>query len=257
MSRIMYDGIYPSEVPLTPAPDLIGGYVGGNWPDFLAMCQRYPNAIPVSIAVAPDENAQVFDCENGNGTPDEMPAWVQRQRSLGTDPSVYCNQSTWPAVINAFHTANVPEPHYWIANYDGVQVIPAGAVAKQYGGVTTKDSQGNVIQSYDISIVADDWPGVDMANEFSPAEHELLINAATVVTKSLTIAAIQEEHNAVLNTQTSVAALRGQVAGLNAAIAHISVNGSFDPTAVQKAVTDAVNAALAGATATTTITPGH
>jgi hypothetical protein len=77
------------------------------------------------------------------------------RRAAGADPTIYCNASTWPAVRAAFAAANVAEPHYWIAKYDGDPTIPAGAVAKQY--------RGDVAPGYDVSSVVDYWPGVDPA----------------------------------------------------------------------------------------------
>jgi hypothetical protein len=96
---------------------------------------------------------QVLDVERYDATPDQAPGWVQRRRAAAVDPSVYCNASTWPSVRQAFADAQVAEPHYWIAKYDGNASIPTDAVAKQHTNTA----------GWDESSVADYWPGVDGA----------------------------------------------------------------------------------------------
>lgn len=153
--RSMFDGITPGEVPA--GATLYAGYLNGNWPSCAALAAAHPAAVHVSISVTAGANVgQVLDVETGDATPGEAVNWVLTRRHAGADPTVYCNTSTWPQVRAAFQTHDVPEPHYWLAQYDGVATIPAawssaGVVAKQYA-----DKGG-----YDISVVADYWPGVD------------------------------------------------------------------------------------------------
>jgi hypothetical protein len=61
--------------------------------------------------------------------------------------------SAWTAVAEAFRARSVAQPHYWVADYSlgDHPAIPAGAVALQYA-----DRGG-----YDVSVVADYWPGID------------------------------------------------------------------------------------------------
>ncbi|MEU3352856.1 hypothetical protein [Streptomyces sp. NPDC037389] len=49
------------------------------------------------------------------------------------------------------HCPGVFEPDYWVARFDGVPSIPAGAIAEQY-----ENTPG-----FGKSVVADNWPGVD------------------------------------------------------------------------------------------------
>lgn len=150
MTRTMYDAVSPSGLP-KGAP-LYAGYVDGMYANVAQIKALFPNAIVVGIAVSSHTNdGEVLDVENYDATPTEAPGWVQMRRAAGVDPSVYCNSSTWPAVIAAFAAAGVAAPHYWIAQYDGDPTIPAGAVAKQF----------NDLGGYDISSVADVWPGID------------------------------------------------------------------------------------------------
>ena len=150
--RVMYDGIVPGEVPA--GAQLYAAYLDGTWADYPAMVARFPNAVHVSIAVSSGYNGgQVLDVENGDATPAESVNWVLMRRAAGTDPTVYCSLSTWPGVRSAFSARGVAPPHYWVADYSlgNNPAIPAGAIALQYA-----DRGG-----YDVSVVADYWPGVD------------------------------------------------------------------------------------------------
>lgn len=153
--RIMYDGIIPGEVPA--GAQLYAAYLDGNWPDYNALVARYPHAVHVPVAVSSSYNGgKVLDVENGDATPAQSVNWVLARRKAGVDPTIYCNTSTWPAVRTEFQLRKVTEPHYWLAQYDGAATIPAawsaaGVVAKQYA-----DKGG-----YDVSVVADYWPGID------------------------------------------------------------------------------------------------
>jgi hypothetical protein len=152
----MYDGIDSdaSRIPVTA--QLVAGYVDGNYAWSAADWARFPHSVKVRIAVHPTTNdGHVLDCEPGNCGPEDAVNWVLLRRHAGMDPTVYCNQTNaqtgWPAIQAAFDTHDVPQPHYWVAKYDGETAIPAGAVAKQYQSSTY----------WDLSSVADYWPGVD------------------------------------------------------------------------------------------------
>jgi hypothetical protein len=152
----MYDAVTAANIPIAAA--MVAGYIDKiklePWTE--KDWARFPDAVKVEIVKKASTNAgHVLDVEPGDARPDQAPGWVRARRAAGADPTVYCNASTWPAVQAAFRSAGVAEPHYWIARFDGDPAIPAGAVAKQY--------RGNVSPGYDISSVADHWPGVDAA----------------------------------------------------------------------------------------------
>lgn len=149
MTRTMFDAITPSRIPANP--QMVAGYVNGNWPSYFEMLALFPHAMHVSIAVSTAADAQVLDCENGDATPAECPSWAARQRSRGQEPTVYMSESLWPYVVHEFWKAKMPEPQWWVANYDGNAVMIPGAVGKQYHNTA----------GYDVSIVADYWPGID------------------------------------------------------------------------------------------------
>lgn len=147
--RTMYDSVNPNSIPANA--NIVAGYVDGlyAWKSWA----RFPNAIKVRIAVfASTNDGHVLDIETGDATPAQGPGWVIMRRKAGIDPTVYCNASTWSAVRAAFQAAGVAQPHYWIAEYPGNgPVIQAGAIAHQYQDVGP----------YDLSVVADYWPGID------------------------------------------------------------------------------------------------
>lgn len=178
MTRLMADAINPNNIPVGRFP-LVAGYVDGprsQWP--AAGWVRHAGSILVRIAVFASTNAGiVLDVETGDATPSQAPGWVKMRRAAGVDPTVYCNLALWPTVRAAFHSANVPEPHYWVAGYPGGgAVIPAGAIAHQYADPLTSGGQ------WDLSVVADYWPGVDQGGSVTAPnspEDDLLI--ATVM----------------------------------------------------------------------------
>jgi hypothetical protein len=152
MTRLMYDSVTPSAIPTTAA--MVAGYVDGRYAWSAADWARWgTGTVKVRIAVFPStSDGHVLDCETGDATPDQCPPWVLMRRRAGVDPTVYCSEAWWPYVINAFKSQGVPEPHYWVAAYPGPgPVLYPGSVAHQH-----TDAGG-----YDLSVVADYWPGVD------------------------------------------------------------------------------------------------
>lgn len=161
MFRTMYDSVEVAAIPSDAK--VVAGYVDGIYANIRSMQRRFPNAVVVRIAVSARTNdGHVLDVETGDATPAEAVSWVRMRRLGGYDPTVYCNMSLWPVVRKAFRDANEPEPHYWIAQWDGNATIPAGVVAKQYA------DSAMVGHHYDKSIVVDSWPGVDAHNNPRP-----------------------------------------------------------------------------------------
>lgn len=155
--RTMYDSVTAADVPA--GAQIVGGYVNGTFAWSAADWDRFPTATKVRIATRANVNdGNVLDVEKGDATPGEAPGWVVMRRAAGVDPTVYCNASALATVQAAFTAANVPQPHYWVAHYDNIPSIPDGAVAKQY--INDPSSGGH----YDLSAVADYWPGVDAPN---------------------------------------------------------------------------------------------
>jgi hypothetical protein len=151
--RKCYDAVTPGNIPSTAK--MVAGYIDGRYAWKAADWARFPRAVKVRIAVfSATEDGHVLDVEPGCATPASAPGWVLRRRAKGVDPTIYCNLADWPSVRAAFRARKVREPHYWVAAYPGNgPALYPGSIAHQYqGGLTAK---------FDVSVVADYWPGVD------------------------------------------------------------------------------------------------
>lgn len=167
----MYDSTHPEAIPLTAR--MVAGYVDGLYAWLPAAWARFPNAVHVRIAVFPSTNGgQVLDVEQGDATPAQAPGWVRMRRAAGVDPSVYCNTSTWPAVQAEFARQGVAQPHYWVAHYGAGPNIPAGAIAVQYA-----DPAAGSGGQWDISAVADFWPGIDQGGNVTAPDSNADVTA--------------------------------------------------------------------------------
>jgi hypothetical protein len=162
--RLGYDSAFGyDDIPTTA--QVVCGYADGDptfaWPP--SAWARFPSSRLVQISTRASitgKGVAVLDVEAGDASPSDGPQWATVQRGLGQVPTVYCSASNWQAVINAFNTANVAQPEYWIAAYPGAgPTLPSldgiVAVGHQYADPST--SGGN----FDLSVFADYWPGVD------------------------------------------------------------------------------------------------
>jgi hypothetical protein len=152
----MYDSVEATAIPADAA--IVAGYVDGIYKWSQAAWDRFPNAIKVRIsAVGSTHNAHVFDVEDGCiWPPANVVPLVVAARAAGIDPTVYVNElNDWDPTRREFDKAGVDHPHWWVANYDGRETIPNGAVGKQYAHPPM------IGKHYDLSVVADYWPGVD------------------------------------------------------------------------------------------------
>lgn len=136
--------------------EMVAGYLNGGcrWP---AQAFTYWEAARiVRIATNATMNAgAVLDVERGDATPNDAPGWCARARQRGQVPTVYTSQANVPAVLAACKLHGVAPPLIWMAWWNGVASVPPGCIAKQYANVDAK--------GYDLSAVADYWPGVDPA----------------------------------------------------------------------------------------------
>jgi peptidoglycan hydrolase-like protein with peptidoglycan-binding domain len=148
--RQMLDSVTSALIPL--GTSIVAGYVDGRYRWTPADWARHNGARQVRIAVfAETDDGLVLDVERGDATPDQAPAWLQRRRAAGENPAVYCSASLVASVRAACSASGVPEPQWWVADWNGRADVMPGAVAHQYASVGP----------YDISAVADFWPGLD------------------------------------------------------------------------------------------------
>jgi len=165
MTRLMYDSTSPWDIPRDA--EMVAYYVDGRyaWPQ--AWLDMFPDAVRVGISAIGVKTAQVGDVEVGCiWPPANAVPWVRRARADGYDPTIYVNElNDWLPVRQAFWAAGEPEPYYWVARYNGVRQVPAGAVARQFAhphdGDGVADNSWETGKHYDLSIVAPFWPGVD------------------------------------------------------------------------------------------------
>ena len=142
----MYDSVNVNAIPANAIA--VAGYVGGLYPTFRALLQRFPHAKHLSIAINAAEVADCLDVETGDATPGEAPDWVRREKAH-RKPWVYANASTMPAVIAALDRAGLHRNEYylWVADYNGVAQIPNGYDAKQYEERKAADIDLSVVRS--------------------------------------------------------------------------------------------------------------
>jgi hypothetical protein len=100
MTLTMLDSITVANLPA--GADAYLGYVDGHWPTFASLASRFPRAHLLSMAVFASDDAEGCDCEAGDLTPSQVPAWVTRQRSRGISrPVVYVSASSVTSVLGA------------------------------------------------------------------------------------------------------------------------------------------------------------
>lgn len=115
----MFDTVTVSTVPHDPYA--VAGYTSGWWPTYLPLVAAFPHAQHLSIAVNVAHDADALDCETGDASPPEVPAWVQRQLARGVHrPIVYASLSVIPTVQAYLRNAGIQRGQYriWVAHYN-------------------------------------------------------------------------------------------------------------------------------------------
>lgn len=155
--RRAYDSVTVADLPADG--DLYLGYVDGSYANVDAIRRRFPHKPVVGITVTGQTlDAHMADVERGDLSPASGAAWAARKVKAGQHPTIYTYAANAGAVQAACSAAGLT-PVQWslfIAAYDGKAEVPHGTVGKQYLG-----SPGNSPGHYDVSAVADYWPGVD------------------------------------------------------------------------------------------------
>lgn len=147
----MYDAVNASNIArLVPNAEIVAGYVDGHYAWTKADWALFPGAELVTITVFGQAGAHVGDCEAGNMNPTQVADWAMNEIKAGRRPTIYMSASLWQDVKSALASINVAisAVDFWVADYDNVPEVPAGAVAKQYQSTP----------AYDISITDDGWP---------------------------------------------------------------------------------------------------
>ena len=177
---LMLDSTTATDIPRNAVA--VAGYVDGDFANFAAMLERFPHAHRLSISVH-GNHADCADCEKGDMSPAQAVAWVNAELRRGTwRPCVYANRSTWfapvePGAPSLWATLS----HYgagirrWLADYDGIAVVPTGFDAKQY------NDHGPHGEHYDVSVCIDTFFPVKPAPaKPKPAPHGVAVASVTV-----------------------------------------------------------------------------
>lgn len=109
----MYDTTTVSTVP--PGPQAVAGYVGGFWPTYNSLVEKFPHAHHLSIAVTAGERARCLDVEPGDATNVSAVGWFHNfaDRSQGK-PVFYTSSANSQALINTLDAAGIHRDSYWL-----------------------------------------------------------------------------------------------------------------------------------------------
>jgi hypothetical protein len=177
--RLMADSVTAGDIPVGRFP-FVAGYVDGAYAWSEANWQLHRTSIEVGIAVSAATNAgEALDVETGDATPAQAVDWCHMRRLAGVIPTVYIQYSRWLEAENAFKARNTPEPLWWVADWNNTADLFHPSVAHQYANPTLSGGH------YDLSAVADHWPGLDAATpapgaptslqKYSPADLDLIL----------------------------------------------------------------------------------
>jgi hypothetical protein len=162
MTRSMADSTNLDDCPGNS--DLEASYIDRAFAQPAERWARHPKALGRIATSAQTNEGNILDVETGDAFPWEAPGWCEMRRTAGVDPSVYVEFDQWAATRTEFQLRGIPEPHWWIAWWfnpgtplpvPAMVPIPAGAMARQFAGSALTQAH------YDLSAVADYWPGVD------------------------------------------------------------------------------------------------
>lgn len=165
MPRIMYDSTNLYDIPRTA--QAIAYYVDGAYAAPQAAIDWHGAPVKVGITVTGGTlAAQVCDMENGDLTPAQAADWIKRKIAAGQHPTAYFSVSRWPALDAARKALGIPDGSFsvWTADWTGKPHLTTNAAATQYAD-PAYGSGGH----YDLSLLADYWPGVD-----GPAGYSLI-----------------------------------------------------------------------------------
>lgn len=234
--RTMYDSTNASAIPKTAK--MVAGYIDGTSFKWTAEdWARFPKeTVRVRIARRTHTNdGHVLDVEQGIPTVwpinESIVDWVLMRRKAGVEPTIYCNQlNDWDSLKRLFGNAGVRPPFWWVARYDNKKAIPAGAIAKQYA-----DPPVHGKGHFDLSSVADYWPGVDKEEDGMTPEQW------TKLTEKLArLEAIETENQRRIGlTRADIANMAGTLSDNDAALL-AAVQGDKDNPVDVEALADAL-----------------
>lgn len=168
MTRTMYDSTSAADIP--GGATMVAGYVDGKyrWSD--ADWARFPNATKARICVLGANDGHVGDIEDGAMTPAQGVDWARTRLASGLKVvACYVNRSNRATVERLLLSAGIrpDQAVLWVATLDGTRIVAPGpypVVAVQYANAALSGGH------YDLSEVADFWPGVDEMPQTFPRD---------------------------------------------------------------------------------------
>ncbi|MBV9292595.1 MAG: hypothetical protein JO222_09110 [Frankiales bacterium] len=168
-TRLEADSTTASDVPASA--DLPAGYVDGAYRTVDALRRRFSHKRIVTITVnGSTPGADVIDREAGDASARTAARYVHDGRVAGHWPTIYFPLSDIAEICHELKAIGLgPDVPLWTAHYTGVEHICGKTCLKPYGPLPftplivatqyadPKTSGGH----FDLSQVADYWPGVD------------------------------------------------------------------------------------------------
>ncbi len=158
MTLRMADAITAGNLPA--GFDAYAGYVNGNWPDYNAIVQRFPNAKHLSISVFLANTADCMDIEAGDASPNQAATFVRERKTAGVSrPCLYASISVMPQVVANLGGIQRSGYRLWSAHY-GVGAHICGPNTCAYQGSATPACDGTQwasLNTYDESLLANDF----------------------------------------------------------------------------------------------------
>jgi len=158
----MFDTTTVEDVP--NEPQAVAGYVGGLYPTYVQLVERYPRAYHLSIAVTAEEDAECLDVERYDATPSEAPAWARRQLARGVRrPVLYASLSTMPVVLSLLRAdgLQLAAVRIWTAHYTQQPHIcgPACGFGLDVAADATQWTSSAINRNLDESLCRDTFFG--------------------------------------------------------------------------------------------------
>lgn len=203
MTITLYDSIDVSQIP--SGATAVAGYLGGRWPTYTALRQRFPHGHLLSIAVNASEDADVLDVEKGDATPAQAVGWIKRQLARKAyRPVIYVQASTMPGLLSALSASGISRSsvRLWSAHYEGPHIC--GPASCRYPGVPACDgtqwTPNALGRDLDESLLLDDFfatppePPVTIASLKTDGKLSLSQIAAQHSTGVSTVLRLTAEH---------------------------------------------------------------
>ena len=139
--------------------ELVAGYVDGDYAWTASEWGRHAAAsdlVRITVTGA-TLDAHVADVERYDLSPAQGVDWAVRMLAAGRYPTLYASLSVWGSILDDYRARGVDSGRTgaWVAAWNGTPNLESGWLAHQYANSVMVGAH------YDLSVVADYWPGVD------------------------------------------------------------------------------------------------